>query len=177
MEALQGSDEHAFAEIYARYSKKIVYFFYKMLWRDMEMARDMHQEIFLRLIEKPGTYKRGSLFKAWFFSIANNMCKNEYRRNSVNDKMLAGENTGLEFEEISGIDETPENLKNLRVSIDLLGEEQKECIILRYYENFTIAEIAVILDCPPGTVKSRLFFARKKLAEHLVKPSELKLKS
>jgi RNA polymerase sigma-70 factor (ECF subfamily) len=76
--------------------------------------------------------------------------------------------------EIPDTQDSPDLSDQLRKSIEFLDENYKECIVLRYFENFTVEEIASILDCPAGTVKSRLFSARKKLAELLIEQSQLK---
>ena len=165
MLAVREGNERAFTELYNRYSKKVIYFFYKMLWQDLETARDMHQDLFLKLIEKSHLYRPEAIFKTWFFSIANNMCKNEYRKDRPG-RITKPLHT---HDQVRAPILTPDESENrsilLQKCIEELEADHRECIVLRYFENFTIEEIGDILGCPEGTVKSRLFFARKKLAE------------
>jgi RNA polymerase sigma-70 factor, ECF subfamily len=167
MMAVREGNERAFTELYNRYSKRVIYYFYKMLWQNMETARDMHQELFLKLIEKPHLFRPGSAFKTWFFSVANNMCKNEYRKDRP-DRKTEPLHTAEQVREpvLPDVDKN-DNYLRLKINIDQLEPAHRECIVLRYFENFTVEEISEILGCPQGTVKSRLFFARKKLAESL----------
>ena len=81
-EVIKG-DNLAFSEIYDRWSKPMLNYFYKMLWQDREKAEDFMQEIFTKIIHKPQLYNPSRAFKTWIYSVANNMCKNEYRRAEV----------------------------------------------------------------------------------------------
>ena len=76
----------AFEELFDRYYKRVEYFFYKMLWNDKEKAEDYAQDLFLKVIEKLETFNQELSFKTWLFSIANNMCKNEYRKKEVEQR-------------------------------------------------------------------------------------------
>ena len=79
MVKVSDGDSAAFSEIYDRYSTPLINYFYRMLWRDRERAEDFMQELFTKLIHKPHLYNPDRRFKTWMYSIANNMCKNEYR--------------------------------------------------------------------------------------------------
>ena len=84
-------DQQAFSELYDRYADRMVNYFYRMLWKDGEKAQDFTQDLFAKLVHKPHLYDGKRAFKTWFFSIANNMCKNEYRKHEVR------RNTGYEM--------------------------------------------------------------------------------
>ena len=110
-------------------------------------------------------------FRTWVFSIANNMCKNEYRRmevrkgttNEFNDEYIIGL-TGNEFDR--DLDRAA-FMEKLKEAVEELKEGHKTVFQLRYFEEMSIKEIAEIVDCSEGTVKSRLFYSIKKLAEKL----------
>lgn len=164
----------AFDELYNRYSKRLLYYFYRMLSGDEEKAQDFLQDLFLKLVEKAALFDPVKNFSSWIFTIAFNMCKNEYRNRKVrnifdknydpdsftahtaNDPFIAEKKLDQEF------------FKNaILLELDKLDEKQRSTFLLKYQENFTIKEISNILGCSEGTTKSRLFYTTKKLADRL----------
>ncbi len=168
MQAIAQRNERAFAELYDRYSGRMHRFFYRMLWRDAARAEDFTQELFVRIIEKPNLYDPARPFRTWLYAVAGNMCKNEYRRKKSTD--LPPPATDDTF--VAG-DYLPERLdrqlfeSSLREAIDRLSDQHRQCFVLRYQEELSVAEIAGIIDCPEGTVKSRLHYALQRISEYL----------
>ena len=80
MRAIAQRNERAFAVLYDRYSPRMYRFFFRMLWRDAGKAEDFTQEIFLKIIEKPQLFDPERNFKTWIYTLASNLCKNEYSR-------------------------------------------------------------------------------------------------
>lgn len=168
MQLIVGGDQAAFSELYLRYKGRMYYYFYRMLGNSTEMANDFLQELFMKLIEKPESYNPAFSFSTWLYSMANNMCKNEYRRQGIRQEYNATEakyspvdvmhEPGLEVEQV---------LEKIFQTLDLLGEEHRSAFLLHYREGFSVKEVAEILDLAEGTVKSRLFYARKLLAGKL----------
>ena len=167
MRYLCNADKSAFSEIYKRYSKRLLYYFYRMLGNSEETAQDFLQDLFYKLIDKPHLYDPDKRFSTWIFSIAHNMCKNEYRRRAVINNVILPENSaGFHAPE----ENTPDLSEMVRIiyhELDNLGESHKTAFILRYREGFQVREISEILNLPEGTVKSRLYYARQLLAEKL----------
>jgi RNA polymerase sigma-70 factor, ECF subfamily len=168
MRLIVSGDQAAFRELYHRYKDRMYYYFYRMLGNSTEQANDFLQELFMKIIEKPESYNPSYAFKTWLFSIANNMCKNEYRRRGVR----------LEYQEYETLDQKLDFINEPTIepkyviekifqSIDQLGDEHRSAFLLRYREGFSIREVAETLELPEGTVKSRLFYARKILADKL----------
>src|SRR5690606_17151730 len=83
MELVLRGDERAFATLYDRYQRKLLAYFRRMLRQDRERARDFLQDLFTKLAQRPGQYDPARPFRTWLYSVANNMCKNEYRRTAV----------------------------------------------------------------------------------------------
>ena len=174
MALVKSRDQVAFEELYQRYSKPLLNYFYRMLGQREELARDFLQELFTKLVDQPERYKNGCRFSSWFYAIAHNMCKNEYRRMEVRNR-----NQKL-FTETKAESDPDRILDNktfhaaLEKALDCLSAEQRSVFILRFQEQLTIREIHEILDCSEGTVKSRLFYSVRKLAEELkdFKPDE-----
>lgn len=159
----------AFTELYERYSGKLNAYFYRMLWSDPEKARDMTQELFTKIIQRPERYKKGKKFSTWIYSIASNMCKNEYRHHEVVQRHSPGvqdlfsSTSRIKVEEIDHSDFKV----SLEEELGKLGHDHRATFIMRYKQGLSIKEIAAVMDCSEGTVKSRVFYALKKLAKGL----------
>ena len=83
MQQIVSDDQVAFSELYLRYKDRMYYYFYRMLNNSADQANDFLQELFMKLIEKPESYKPAYPFATWLYSVANNMCKNEYRKRGI----------------------------------------------------------------------------------------------
>ncbi|MBN1348979.1 RNA polymerase sigma factor [candidate division KSB1 bacterium] len=166
----QGSSE-AFDTLYARYSRKLLHFLYRSLGGDESKAQDFLHDIFLKIIEKPERFSGRSSFKSWIFTVACNLCKNEYRRQTVRKAV----ESKADMDEIALIDENPidEIVDQKMFKTAMLQElgtfspNQRCTFLLRFQQGMSIAEIAEIFDCSEGTVKSRLFYTTRKLAQNL----------
>lgn len=168
MQSIVSGDQAAFGELYRRYKDRMFYYFYRMLGNSTELANDFLQELFLKLIEKPENYNPAFTFSTWFYSVANNMCKNEYRRRGVRHDYHERETTESRSELMNEPALEPEQLiGKIFETLDDLGEDHRSAFLLRYREGFSIKEIAEILRIPEGTIKSRLYYAKKELAVKL----------
>jgi len=88
MIAIHQGETAAFDELYARYQKRLLYYFYRMLGNSNEKAGDFLQDIFMKIIERPNHFDASRRFRTWLFSVAHNMCKNEYRRLSIRKNVV-----------------------------------------------------------------------------------------
>ncbi len=168
MNLIVSGDQAAFGELYTRYKGRMYYYFYRMLGNSEEIANDFLQELFLKLIEKPESYNSAYNFSTWFYSVANNMCKNEYRRQDIRQEYNSFEALNPKHDYLSDSSIEPEQaVEKIFKTLEQLGEEHQSAFLLRYREGFSIKEVAEILELPEGTVKSRLFYAKKLLAEKL----------
>lgn len=169
MQAIIAGNPKAFAELYERYNKRLYYFFLRMLGSDAELANDFLQDLFLKIIQKPELYKPQHKFSGWVFSIAHNMCKNEYRRREVRKNFTSEENPDQYIN--PNFQEDAINKESLIAAIfnelELLDESQRSILILKYKENFSLKEISEILELPVGTIKSRLHYARLELSKRV----------
>ncbi len=175
MTALAHGDTKAFDHLYERYSNRLLYYFFRMLGQNEAKAQDFLQEVFLKIIEKPELYRRGARFSTWIFSIAHNMCKNEYRRLEVRKKVhkkrfveavTPAEESSAYFEMEKYVDEGAFR-QALLTELEELDREKRSLFLLRFQERFSIRQISKVLDCAEGTVKSRLFYLTKNLAKKL----------
>lgn len=169
MAAITAGNPNAFAGLYERYNKRLYYFFLRMLGSDTELANDFLQDLFLKIIQKPELYKPHHKFSGWVFSIAHNMCKNEYRNRDVRKHFKSEENPDQYINpDIQENAATRESLiAEVFNELELMDENQRSILILKYKENFNLKEISHILELPVGTIKSRLHYARLELSKRV----------
>ncbi|MDP2337905.1 MAG: RNA polymerase sigma factor [Bacteroidota bacterium] len=168
MQQIVSGDQAAFSELYHRYKGRMYYYFYRMLGNSAEQANDFLQELFMKLIEKPESFNPAYSFSTWLYSVANNMCKNEYRRRGIRQEYQEAEALEPQFDFLNESTLEPEQvIEKIFATLNSLGKEHRSAFLLRYREGFSIKEVAEILELPDGTVKSRLFYAKKMLAEKL----------
>jgi RNA polymerase sigma-70 factor (ECF subfamily) len=171
MQFVAKGDSMAFEELYHRYSKPMVNFFCRMLWKDREKAQDFMQDLFTKIVHKPDAYDASRPFKTWLYSIANNMCKNEYRKQEVRKNTVNGLHENINVADASA--DRSKNLDHqafqemLDKELEALEEVQRTTFLLRFKMDLSIKEIAEITDTSEGTVKSRIFYTLKKLSEKL----------
>ncbi len=144
-------------------------FAYK-LTKDSEESKDLYQETAFRAMTNRDKFKAGTNLKAWLFTIMKNIFINNYRKrskaktiidstdnlyylNSTENAISNGAGTNMMMEELGGM------IKNLHESIRVPFE--------LHYDGFKYQEIADDLSLPLGTVKSRIFFARKELKNQI----------
>ena len=108
-------------------------------------------------------------FRTWLFSVANNMCKNAYRHHEVvraAANHMKHEPDRVEAQDGIGVDREHFN-RRLNEELDRLDPDHKATFVMRFHEEMAIKEIAAAFGCSEGTVKSRIFYTLKKLAERL----------
>jgi RNA polymerase sigma-70 factor (ECF subfamily) len=169
MELVVRGDERAFGALYDRYHGRLLNYFHRMLWHDRERARDMLQDLFTKLAQRPASYDPARPFQTWLFSVANNMCKNAYRHEEVVKAAAIHLRHEPDREEATngiGVDRALFR-DRLDEELDKLDPDHKATFVMRYHEDMAIKEIAAAFGCSEGTVKSRLFYSLKKLAERM----------
>ena len=153
---LVDGDELALHELLQRYERPLSNFLHRHTGgRDVE---DLYQETWLRVVRHAHRFDTGRRFSTWLFQIAVNLCRDWHRRpppEALPVPDAAGES------ELGRAEAACDAARLLA----LLSEPQREVVILRYYHDLSEAEVATILGCPKGTVKSRLHHALARLAE------------
>lgn len=139
-----------------------------------EDALDLSQEAFYRAFRAIKSFKVGKNFYTWFYQILKNICINHFnriKRRTVTFSDSLDRNEGFTYrssyanpDEIFEDHEMKELLWN---ALNKLKPEDREIIILKEFNEFSYKEIAEILKIPIGSVMSRLYYARKKLAKRL----------
>jgi RNA polymerase sigma-70 factor, ECF subfamily len=160
-------DELAMRVLYARHQLKI-YRFVLRLVRDEMAAEDTISEVFLDVWRQAGRFEGRSSVTTWLLAMARNKAWSALRK-----RREAGIDEGV-AEQLEDESDDPEVVAQkadkgaaMRRCIERLTVDHREVIDLVYYQETTLEEVAVILDIPENTVKTRLFHARKKLSELL----------
>jgi RNA polymerase sigma-70 factor (ECF subfamily) len=146
-----------------------------ILTRDQTAAEDLVQETYLRAVRAFGQLMANSNLKGWLFVIMRNAWLNQLRHNRSGPRFVELDDEELGFVHLNDrLSEDPHVVylrklerEQIRVAIADLPELYREIIVLRDLEGFSYQEIATMLECPAGTVMSRLGRARAKLRRAL----------
>jgi len=174
VERILGGDKESFALLVERYQKGLINFIYHMVGH-YEEALELTQEVFIKVYVNIATYDKNFKFSTWLYRIASNATIDHLRRR---DPIAASLDERDEDDvlciEIESSDLGPHDLlekKCLEVeivrSISELSPLQRELIVLRHMHFRSYEEIAKITNLPIGTVKNRIFRARKQLMDSL----------
>jgi RNA polymerase sigma-70 factor (ECF subfamily) len=179
----QQGREAAYRELVRRYERPVFSLVYRMV-RDRELAEDLTQDTFIRVLNHVDRYRPEFKFSSWLFKIANNVAIDHLRRRHLETVSMEGsphaatpdavEATSFEVagQQESALDEleAKELGSAIEVAIGRLRPEYRSCIMLRHVEGRSYEEIAATLDLPLGTVKTYIHRARHELRralEHL----------
>ncbi|MCO6426530.1 RNA polymerase sigma factor RpoE [Nitrosomonas communis] len=178
VERVQHGDKHAFDLLVIKYQRKLARLLSQFI-RDAAEVEDIAQETFIKAYRALPSFRGESAFYTWLYRIGINTAKNFLvsQGRKVPTTVSEFDNEDAEnFEEAGRLREvsTPESelmskqiAQTVNQSLDALPEELRTAIILREIEGLSYEEIASIMNCPIGTVRSRIFRAREAIAEKL----------
>ena len=180
VERVKRGDTRAFEMLVVKYQRRVERLIARMI-RDPDLVQDVAQETFIRAYRALPQFRGDSAFYTWLYRIAVNTAKKalaEQRRDplvteaamSVSDD---GDETSRVENELSD-GETPDAVlaskeiaHAVNAAIDALSEDLRQAITLREIEGLSYEEIAELMNCPIGTVRSRIFRAREAIAARL----------
>ena len=166
MPLIQRKDELAFDELFLRYARKLQGFFWRRTGGNEAEAADLTQEVFLRVWEKAKRYNPSTNVHTWVFSIAYNLLTDHYRHIGYQEQYTAYvqcSETEAKDENVSILLDKEQFDKALSEVLTALSEAEQLLFDLRFTQELSVAEIAVIIQIPEGTVKSRLHSLTQKL--------------
>ena len=170
VERVQQGDKAAYNLLVLKYQHKIIQLVNRYV-KDTSEAQDVAQEAFIKAYKAIGSFRGEATFYTWLYRIAINTAKNYLVTKSRRGIELPLDNQGSEnLEYITHLHclDTPEQLllnqeiiNTITQAIDNLPEEMRLAIMLREFEGMSYEEIAHTMNCPVGTVRSRIFRARE----------------
>ena len=177
VERAQRGDKRAFELLVEKYQRKLARLLSRLV-RDPGEVEDVTQEAFVKAYRALPSFRGDSAFYTWLYRIGINTAKNYL----VAMRRRAPTSTGVDAEEAEGFESseqlrdinTPESLllskeiaATVNAAIESLPEELRSAIQLRELEGMSYEDIAKLMDCPIGTVRSRIFRAREAIAREL----------
>lgn len=177
VERVQRGDKRAFDLLVSKYQRKLGRLLSRFI-RDPSEVEDVTQEAFIKAYRALPGFRGDSAFYTWLYRIGINTAKNHLvamgRRAPTSTELDAEEAEGVEAGEQLRDLNTPENQMMSRQvgdtvnqTLQELPEELRTAITLREIEGLSYEEIATVMQCPVGTVRSRIFRAREAVAEKL----------
>ena len=165
LQYLEGSDK-AFEILLTRHKQKIytsIYLFVK----DHELADDIFQDVFIKIIDtlRKGKYNHEGKFLQWALRISYNMCVDHFRRSKRRSKVSASETFDI-FDVLQSPDDNMEDFlikdqahSRIKKLVDQLPPEQKEVVVLRHYADMSFKEIAALTSVSINTALGRMRYA------------------
>lgn len=173
----RNGDQSAFERLIYNYDRAVLSIAMRYV-RDSDDAKDIYQEVFIRVFRGLKKFEFRSEFSTWLFRITTNVCitfkarKNEQMMVSLQEE--ADDEAGYESAELISEERSPEkdtlnsDLRQLiGNAVDSLSAKQRITFVLKHYEGYKIREIADMLNCKEGTVKKYLFDAVSNLKKRL----------
>lgn len=177
VERAQAGDKHAFELLVVKYQRKLARLLSRFI-RDQAEVEDVAQEAFIKAYRALPSFRGESAFYTWLYRIGINTAKNFL----VSQGRRAPTSTGFDAEEAETFDDadalrdlnTPESAlltkeigRTVNEAVASLPEELRTALTLRELEGLSYEEIAQVMNCPIGTVRSRIFRARETVADKL----------
>jgi RNA polymerase sigma-70 factor (ECF subfamily) len=177
VERVQSGDREAFGLLVGKYQRKLLRLVMRLV-RDPAEAEDVTQEAFIKAYRALPNFRGDSAFYTWLYRIGVNTAKNwlvaHGRRMPVMSEIVDDETDGIEEGVLLRDDETPDRVlmsrqigETVNAAMEALPEDLRTAISLREIEGLSYEEIAQVMDCPIGTVRSRIFRAREAIAARL----------
>jgi len=180
IDAHRQGDPAAFGELVRRYGDSVLGYLIRMSG-NREKAEDLFQETFKRVHEKAHTF-RGPQFKGWLFRIATRVALDGIRRGkrmktvSLNQQLDCDNPNSEQLGAVALADNScnpseqalkAEKAEQVRRAIQLLPKRQRATLVLAYYQHLSYPDVAEVMGCSVGTVKTQMFRALKTLADKL----------
>lgn len=180
VERVQRGDQAAFEMLVVKYQRRVERLIGRMV-RDVDLVPDIAQETFIRAYRALPQFRGDSAFYTWLYRIAVNTAKRmllDLKRDPL--VLQSSMYTGEDEDETSALgteltdSATPEAMlaskeiaETVNAAIDALSEDLRQAVVLREIEGLSYEEIADVMNCPIGTVRSRIFRAREAIAARL----------
>ncbi|URQ65982.1 sigma-70 family RNA polymerase sigma factor [SAR86 cluster bacterium] len=165
---VKAGDYQAFDLLVLKYQSRLISTAFKFV-KDLQIAEDLVQDSFIKSFKSIGSFREDSTFYTWIYRITVNTSKNYLVSKKRKDELLQTDISKEENHVIEPIDkDTPEDFfyanqlhKIIIESLNRLGEDTKTALTLREFDGLSYEQIAEVVNCPVGTVRSRIFRGRE----------------
>jgi RNA polymerase sigma factor (sigma-70 family) len=166
MEAVKSGDLQQASVLFERYHKRIFNFLARMAM-DRELAEDLTQNVFLRIIKYRNSYREGARFQSWIYQVARNVFTDHYQtqKNKFSD-FVDVEKISDRLHDANENEDLDEREKLLHRSMAMLNDEQRELLVLTRFQHMKYEEVAVVMDTTVANIKVKVHRAIAKLREH-----------
>lgn len=164
--AIAGGDQAAFQRLYRRHERPLLAFLLRLV-RSRPLAEEVLNDTMLAVWRFAARYEGRSTPRTWIYSIAYHKGTSQLQRRQKHSAQCEAEGLDHLADHAKTPEASAEDSSRARLFSALLARlvaEQRTVLQLAYYQEMTVAEIAVVMDCPEGTVKTRMYQARKLLA-------------
>jgi len=161
----QHGDPSAFADLVREMERPLMYFVAKLIG-DQDAALDVLQEVWLKTFRTIGRLAKPQQLRPWLYQLARGLAIDRVRKDRADtrrEQEHAADPTVWTDEPIFGVEEADA----VHRALDALDLKYREVLVLHFLEELSVSEVAVIVNCPEGTVKSRLYHAKKVLRSAL----------
>jgi RNA polymerase sigma factor (sigma-70 family) len=166
MEAVKSGNLQQASVLFERYNKRIFNFLAR-LTMDREVAEDLTQNVFLRMIKYKSSYREGNKFQSWIYQVARNVFSDHYQSSKnrkadyvdvekMSDRMADNDDSAR----------MDEQERLLQRSLSMLNEEQRELLVLTRFQHMKYEDVAVIMNTTVANIKVKVHRAIGKLREH-----------
>ena len=167
----QLGEREAYEALFKRYNSRLLYYLRRLLSLSSD-AEDVLQEVWIVVVKKVSTLDRPEAFKSWIYRIAHNRAISKMRKHR---RYVPLDDLPIELEIDPTTDEKDDlgafadyDANSLHKGLDALSPPHREVLALRFLEELSYEQIAAVVDCSLGTVRSRLYYAKRSLHGTLV---------
>ena len=156
-------DSRSFSLVVDKYASRLYGYFYRLTGNN-DISDELLSELFVKLVEKIGSYKGGS-FDGWLFRIASNIFHDYLRAKQRRKKMFDAQKMQLATEQTEPRKSDNEQIDKLQIQLRKMDTDTRELIMLRFYSELSFKEIALMRSEPIGTTLAKLHRGLKKLRQ------------
>jgi RNA polymerase sigma-70 factor (ECF subfamily) len=177
--AAQNGDRSAFEELVYKYDKNVLGIAYSFI-NNNEDAKDIYQEVFLRVFKGIKKFEFRSEFSTWLYRITTNVCltyrsqKKKYAYTSLDEEPDEEESNPRSLANTLTDNQTPDNdavnseiSTHIEKGLDKLSPQQRLVFTMKHYKGYKLKEISTMMNCSEGTIKNYLFMATQRMRDHL----------
>ncbi|GIW82358.1 MAG: RNA polymerase sigma factor [Gemmatales bacterium] len=162
----QAGDTEAFRRLVTAYERKLLYFILRFI-SDADRALDLLQDVWLTVFQRLDQLRSAAAFRVWVYQIAHDKVVSWIRRQRREREVYEELQDSAEKATPDDGEAEFDNAELVHRALPALSQEHREVMVLRFLEDMSLEEIAEALRCRPGTVKSRLHYARLALRKEV----------